>query len=345
MRVYLRVEKMTELPPELEGRMCHVKLVCGAVIMRTRSARCKDHVVTFVDLESRQFNEVFVLYAKSVTALSKMHVKLQLRQDRFVLRSKRIGVATCALAMVDTQRLLFGVVPILDARDAKANIENAGFEVTEGTKKFGKITVRIEVEDEAEDSTDENKDTNLKLTDEPTPPPVEMEEVPVVSSSNIRTPVIRRTRGTQTDRLSFTAQDARNIEASLQLSERQPASTYFSSSFRADNPPPEAVLQSPRSMLPPEAQALRMTSPAFPADEREGLLLFCEHNAKYQRELERSLAMFHLDRLKVRAKALGRSTLSPSRRGAESPSVPEGSRSQHQSPNSGLTVQELQQLL
>ncbi|CUG91306.1 Hypothetical protein, putative [Bodo saltans] len=340
LRIYVRIEKVTDVPQSLLGTDCHVKLVLGSVIMRTRSHTVDDvyHTLQFSEIATGRLNELFVFGAKSIDHLANMKLSLQLRRHRIFLRSQKTAEAVIPLALVDPARSLKAAFPL---RPIASDEGGSGGGGREGT--LGNIHVRIEVELDAQpsshlDETAANSSTNVdpREIESPTapnggeisprsfsmiatsqqPPPQQAQQPQsnrTPSGTSGRRPVSApapkmRQSGTQTDRLFMTGADIKGLSEGIssgQTAIQGPAALGTIFSMARVGPPPAPDVVSPRrTILPVDVLAQQKVAVAHPTDDVEGLILYCEQTQRYQRELETSLAKHHLDTARSRIRAL-----------------------------------------
>jgi hypothetical protein len=320
MRVYVRVEKVTDVPQELLGTNCHIKLVLGNVIMRTRTRVVDDlhRALLFSEVATGRLNELFVFGAKSLDHLANMKLSLQLRRQRVFLRSHKTAEAIVPLALVDPTRSLKAAFPLRSADGDRP-----------GAVSFGNVHVRIETEFDAQPATptvEEAAGTNhaARETEGPTvaninvsprsfsmlaPSSQPHQEVPSKRGASLvgRTAKMRQC-GTQTDRLFMTESDLSGIAdgvASGVAATHGPSAvgTVFNMANVGSPPPPE-VFNTRRTFLPVDVLAQQKVAVAHPSDDIEGLILYCEQTQRYQRELETTLAKHSLDTARSRIRAL-----------------------------------------
>jgi hypothetical protein len=334
LRVYVRVDKVTELDEQLCGEKCHMKLILGQVIMRTKSEVVDDvqRTIAFKDMATGRLLELFVFAVKSVDHLRFVKLRIQLRRDRFLLRSHRVGEAVVPLAMLDMSRSLVASFPLRSGEDGSAA----------PGKTYGKVLVRVEMEEDSKTSA--SPTTAPRSGESHEAPPMQEEEhtdeavdAPTSSSAQAVVPrsfsMIRptaqrvpstdrsdckrpggsggsmRSFGTQTDRLSITTADIKTMDDDLAMASSQAVKTVGEATvWRLDPPPPADVFAPRRASLPVDVLAQQYTAPAHPTDEVEGLILYCEQSQRYQRELEATLTRHHLDVAKTRLKAIQRFT-------------------------------------
>jgi hypothetical protein len=319
MRVYVRVEKVTDVPQELLGTTCHIKLVLGNVIMRTRTRVVDDRhrAILFSEVATGRHNELFVFGAKSLDHLANMKLSLQLRRRRVFLRSHKTAEAVVPLALVDPTRSLKAAFPLRSADGDRP-----------GAVSFGNVHVRIETEFDAQPATttvEEAAETSHAVPEAEgpsvanvnvsprsfsmlasAPPPQPHQEVPSKRGASLvgRTAKMRQC-GTQTDRLFMTESDLSGLAdgiASGVAATHGPSAVF--NMANVGSPPPPEVFNTHRTFLPVDVLAQQKVAVAHPSDDIEGLILYCEQTQRYQRELETTLAKHSLDTARSRIRAL-----------------------------------------
>lgn len=332
LRVYVRIEKATDLPEDLRGSECHMKLVLGQVIMRTKT-RAVDHIhrhIVFADIATGRSNELFVFGVKSMEQLASTKLRIQLRKDRFFLRSQRIGEASIPLAVLDISRSLMASFPLRGGSSVNADSGDSEIIPGAGTKAFGCVLVRVEIEADAVPAplvvpqpkepnnttstplpTSSNSTEELNNSPDPNSGPTTapksflMMNTSGHPASKAQTTMRLRTHGTQTDRLFMTEDDVHGLSEGMPPYRRsEETSTNMSTIMRLDPPPSQDVFAPRQSLLPVDVLARQRTAAAHPNDDVEGLMLYCEQTQRYQRELETTLAKHHLDTTRSRLKAI-----------------------------------------